>query len=157
MNQFRVWQKEHKRFLYPVENSPHVIDSKTGEKAYLHTPAGTAPISIGLTLNGLVYYRCDQVMGKMEDVVLQQYIGLKDRDGKEIYEGDILYSFHGEAVHTEVIYNKGDEETDNFGILDDRWCYKYPNGNINFLNAYRAKRLKIVGNIFENRELLCEK
>ena len=73
-----------------------------------------------------------------------QYTGLKDKDGKEIYEGDILEFLKGIKMY--VIW---DNEYKGFILVDPRINLK--NGSIG--NWY-VEKTKIIGNIFENKELL---
>lgn len=87
-----------------------------------------------------------------EEVVVQQYTGLKDNNGKEIYEGDIVsYSVtaFGSTEDIRLVV-----EYDSF-----RGCYdammpptKEPSIPMSFANALMDCRM--VGNIFENPELL---
>lgn len=65
-----------------------------------------------------------------------QYTGLKDKNGKEIYEGDILLSI----VFVEVIYNAPE------------FCYRDNDFGYKFLN--RPGDFKVVGNIHDNPNLL---
>ena len=73
-----------------------------------------------------------------------QYTGLKDKDGKEIYEGDILEFSKGG-----IRYVKWTDTFKVFVLVD-------PTGKeipMNISN-YATELIKIIGNIFENKELL---
>lgn len=71
--------------------------------------------------------------------ILQQYTGLKDRNGKEIYEGDILdYSGKPWVVQT----------SDN-----GAWILDYANGSGQCYLHPICSHLEIIGNIYENPEL----
>ncbi|MFL1998523.1 YopX family protein [Lysinibacillus irui] len=85
---------------------------------------------------------------ELSDVVLMQYTGLKDKNGKEIYEGDVLHAQGYWDIH--IVWDK---ENARFGILNTDWVVsqgyipKIPNFELS--NFY-----EIVGNIYENPELL---
>jgi len=72
---------------------------------------------------------------KDENLIIQQFTGLKDINGKEIYEGDIL------DTKCVVSFNDG-----MFGIFDKH--------NYMGLNSYMSKFREVIGNIYENPELL---
>lgn len=79
-----------------------------------------------------------------EDIELMQYTGLKDKNNKEIYEGDII-TLHNSKY--KVIFNI---EGARFVLRNDEFELE-----ITFIN-HNNERMEIVGNIYENPELLGE-
>ena len=75
--------------------------------------------------------------------ILQQFTGLLDKNGKEIYEGDII-QLDGAPYRWEVLWDKW------------RWCVVSPdfNSNIQGFTAAIYDRAIVIGNIFENPELI---
>lgn len=79
-----------------------------------------------------------------KDVELMQYTGLKDKNNKEIYEGDIV-TLHNSRY--KVIFKT---EGARFVLRNDEFELE-----ITFINN-NNERMEIVGNIYENSELLGE-
>lgn len=77
-----------------------------------------------------------------------EFTGLLDRNGKEIYEGDVArFVFNGRDLEEGVI----EWHEDMFHIRS----LKYPNLSPgNYRLAYIASRSEIIGNIYENPELV---
>jgi hypothetical protein len=73
-------------------------------------------------------------VNEQQDFVFMQYTGLQDRDGKEIYEGDIVRLESPTPMAIE--FNKG----------------SFRAGHI--YGGEEAYRMEIIGNIYENPELL---
>lgn len=83
------------------------------------------------------------IQDKNEDFIVQQYTGLSDYKGCEIFEGDILYCSDREAnKYCPVIFNIG-----SFVVNDARLERLL----VEFLKNNKSE---IVGNIFENKDLL---
>lgn len=123
---FRAWIKDRKAIFEVV-----LINYVTKKVTYLFERVGH-----------LLNIRHE----KFNDIELMEYTGLKDIKGKEIYEGDILFESFGEKYYKVVFENgsfraefEGDFEEHSFDLID-----------------VVAQGCKVVGNIYENPELIKE-
>lgn len=93
------------------------------------------------------------------NVIVQQYTGLNDIDGKEIYEGDLV-ELHT-ASNDKVAKLKDRSHYGLYEVYFDR-CYKLreikPNWVFKVINndLHNFYICKVAGNIFENPELIKE-
>jgi uncharacterized phage protein (TIGR01671 family) len=74
-------------------------------------------------------------------IYIMQYTGLKDKNGKEIYEGDIIESFGNwnKGIYVVNFYEGGFQP---FVDSDDGMPYPHP------------EKCEVIGNKFENSELM---
>jgi uncharacterized phage protein (TIGR01671 family) len=79
----------------------------------------------------------------MDNVELMQYTGLKDKNGKEIYEGDICKN--GDWENDAHSYNYRKEVVE---YIESEGCFKGWNYNVDGMTC------EIIGNIYENPKLL---
>ena len=85
-------------------------------------------------------------VSELPNIELMQCTGFKDINKKEIYEGDILTSAFSKRI---VIFN---ENTCSFMLKD----IELRNELFSLTNE-KCKNLEIIGNIYENKELIGEK
>ncbi len=71
------------------------------------------------------------------DFELMQYTGLKDKNGKEIYEGDIVKDYQGQIAEMKFFAGSNSSE---FGAFSENNRLQSP--------------LEIIGNIYQNGDLL---
>ena len=116
---FRAYDKKEKRYANFNLSGSRItyIDKNTGE-CYLN-----------------------QNSERYKDFVIVQYTGLKDKNGKEIYAGDILWNEYDEC-YGEVVFDDGEWKFEDITVMQSL----YP-----LLDC-----VEVVGNIFENPELLGE-
>ena len=94
---------------------------------------------------------------EIKDVELMQYTGLKDKNGKEIYEGDIVKTYDAqgnESCIAQILWA-------DYG-LNDGWCSKGIKSLIEYdkrlfeigFGKSDARDCEVIGNKFDNPELL---
>ena len=110
----------------------------------------------------IIFYRKDSdrftVYTNIIDIeTLCQFTGLTDKNGKKIWENDILMAHLDEFYPEDVTY-----ETVEWGVAGwvghetsniDR---EYGSVDREYLDEFDLKHFEVVGNIFDNKELLRE-
>ena len=112
---FRVWDKTKKQMFYPS----NAIDWTIG-------------------IQGEVFWHCGTSV--RDNVVVQQYTGLKDKKGTEIYEGDIIeYHYGNESRIGYVDFFAGIYHLYNLDKTAD-----------DVIGQWIKNDVKVIGNMFEH-------
>jgi uncharacterized phage protein (TIGR01671 family) len=135
---FRAWDKGTSTMKYPkpYDNGIGICPEELKGKF--------CPSEL-IDINGHQSHISDVLMNS-DLYIPMQYTGLKDKNGKDIYEGDIVKL---DDVIQRICHIEWDEEWSRFKCRDIE-----DNGNI---KPYIWNQvLRIIGNIYENPELLKE-
>jgi uncharacterized phage protein (TIGR01671 family) len=125
VNKYRAWNKEKKIMCYKHEDEEqHWFDGVC---------CSDVEMVNGRLNSGLSAYE------------YMQYIGVDDKNGKEIYEDDIVLSDDGKVGQVQWF-----EEHLAFMIwcvTDNKVCFAYEND---------FSKIEVIGNVYENADLLKE-
>lgn len=128
---FRAWDNEMKQMVYLSDDE--IVLVFNGEKWKLLDYSRTHWETDEYGMNEI------EQPWEVENIEIMQHTGKQDINGVEIYEGDILQSEH--YFEYQVVF-KG-----------DCWRCEYLK-NSRFKNRFIGRYLKVIGNIYENPELL---
>ena len=131
---FRAWDNDYKEWIttrigmFIEDGDPIIYDRKAGDE------------------DQLVFYNRPE-----RHIEIQQFTGLRDKSGKEIYEGDIV------KTHFKEGFDRLDSwpEKDEIGVItipDNLFESAYILCRRDKCGIHRVS--EVIGNIFENPELL---
>jgi uncharacterized phage protein (TIGR01671 family) len=128
---FRAWDKDEKTMLY----------AGVHDRNWYATPKNDAG-------------GCHTIRGKMPEdrtcLEMMQFTGLLDKNGKEIYEGDVLSGWmegikdgktNKIVIYSQVVWSDG------------QWLGLHPESHQS-LRQWHTGKCEIIGNIYSNPELL---
>lgn len=140
---FRAWDKKDKKYLYSDKQEFICTTHSNGLGV-------TIPFDIdekyGPDVDGIDWADADLLMGRYE---LEQFTGLYDKNGKEIYENDIL-EFEGKTlvvIWVEDWCQFTMQRVEDYKSNAEDWCH-YD------LFKSLSDKYEVIGNIHENKELL---
>lgn len=130
---FRVCFKNSKRILYPRGKFEFVLSDP------FLSPSLVLPLD-------------SKEKDFDEDYLIQQYTGLKDKNGKEIYEGDVVKYIEKMDCH-------GDSQELQAEVLYESEFAAFALGKTNTWNLFSdftiiKDSIEVIGNSFQNPELL---
>lgn len=106
-------------------------------------------LSVGIMelFDDMLAFRFEHFEQDPENIVFEQFTGLHDKNGREIYEGDVvrIARYGGELqTHGEISEEKG------------AFCVRngYAVAETDILGQFKPEIIEVIGNIHENQELL---
>jgi len=118
---FRAWQKNYGGYMF-----------------YSHKSKGLGYLEFNDDSSTVIGESDGDQRYEASEMPLMQFTGLLDKNGEEIYEGDIIDN-EGALQKYEVIFHKG--------------CFCISQGGLGY-HIFNEKKAEIIGNIYQNPELI---
>lgn len=139
---FRVWNKTTKKYIYEIKDY-NIMLSSNGDIHAIARPYTHKKDIFNYNWDG--------------SLIIEQCTGVKDKNGKLIYEGDILATSNTQPEAAEDFWAK-----EYYGYTAVLWhdgflCFTCTEWNfepVGFDSVYSLDFVEVVGNVHENPELL---
>ncbi|WP_270777530.1 YopX family protein [Lacticaseibacillus paracasei] len=149
---FRAWDKENECYLYDIQRAYDML-------------SGCVKYDDGE--DAIYEEECFAGFLDNEQYIIEQYTGLHDKNGREIYEGDLFEHRFGYVVFDDPPHHEMGTECGVVVLEDGQFGVKIPglgvynlyglllrDGHLDNMPKDDLFVMKIAGNIYENPELL---
>ena len=148
--------REHKYRLWDNEDNCYYEVGRRGKERGWYW--------FNVASNGDIITGCDDIIDEPAHVdrwTLEQFTGLPDKNGVEIYHNDLVKDEHGRLM--QVVWCTDDEEYDRSGFArwefkliksEKEWAKNFTTTDISSWFAWSRIGIEIIGNIHQHKHLL---